>query len=134
MSKFIIECFDKVSELCDFVQDNEACPTFQFTAEYDGYLCLGSKTVRIKGKDCVVDVRGLEDGEYTPRLALRDRTIDLPKLRKQYGSLTPIDPSIEDIRKISLLERQLCQRVMALENEMREIARKVYGSILFELP
>ncbi len=132
MSKMNVQCFGRNSELVSFKEDTEKMLVFEFPEEYDGYLSLGEITAKIKGKSCAVDTRRLADGEYTPHLILADVTVDLPKLKKQYGSITPTSPRLDEINSISLRERQLNERVSKLEKRIEEISEKVYGSSLFK--
>lgn len=132
MSKMNVQCFGRNSELVSFKEDTEKMLVFEFPEEYDGYLSLGEITAKIKGKSCAVDTRRLADGEYTPHLILADVTVDLPKLKKQYGSITPTSPRLDEINSISLRERQLNERVSKLEKRIEKISEKVYGSSLFK--
>ena len=132
MSKIIIENFDDGGELVDFKSDAETFLVFEFTEEVEGYISLGNLTSKFKGTSCAMDIRQLDDGDYTPHLIMPSRTIDLPRLKKEYGAVTPIDPCISDINKLSLRERRLCRRVKILESQIKEITKKVYGSSLFE--
>ena len=132
MSKMNVQCFGRNSELVSFKEYTEKMLVFEFPEEYDGYLSLGEITAKIKGKSCAVDTRRLADGEYTPHLILADVTVDLPKLKKQYGSIIPTSPRLDEINSISLRERQLNERVSKLEKRIEEISEKVYGSSLFK--
>ena len=131
MSKIIIECFGKEAELISFSQNGDQAVVLEFTEEYDGYISLDSITARIKGSSCALDTRRLGDGEYTPRLILSDRTVDLPRLKKQLGTISPMEPERPYVVALSLRERKLCQRVDLLEKRLEEISKKICGSGLF---
>ena len=133
MSKIKIECFEHESELVGFESDYENSLVFEFSGEQDGYISLGNLTAKFTGRVCEMDIRTLYDGEHTPHLILLDRIIDLPRLKKEYGAVSMVDPSISEIRDISLREKRLLSRVEALESKMEEISKKVFGSKLFEI-
>lgn len=131
MSRILIECFGKEAELISFKQDGESAIAMEFGREYDGYVVLGSTTARIKGALCALDTRRLEDGEYTPHLVLTDMTVDLPKIRKQYGIITPVEPDTQYLVALSLRERELRERVEKLEGRVLELTQKIEGARLF---
>lgn len=132
MSKITIECFDRSAEIVSFESDREPMLVFEFTSEYDGYIALGEATARIKGARCTLDLRKINDGEYTPHLILSDKTVDLPRLKKEFGALALTEPPLNEINSLSLRERRLNKRVTELEKQMEEISKKVYGSSLFQ--
>lgn len=133
MGKWVVQCFGRLGELVSFVPGEDENPTFEFDTEYDGYISIGDVTEKFKGKSITPDLRRLEDGEYTPYLILPEVTVTLPGLKKKHGIIAPIDPSIEQIREISLRERKLCLEVEDLKSRLNEISKKVYGSNLFEI-
>ncbi len=131
MSKINIELFGSDAELISFKQDGEAALAFGFPTMLDGYVSLGGITVRICGQACAVDIRRLADGEYIPHLILADRTVDLPRVKMQYGIITPIEPDTDYVTKLSVRERRLRGRVDELEKRLDEITKKVTGASLF---
>lgn len=132
MSKIRIELFGNEAELISFKQDGGDSLVMEFGEEYDGYLSIGKLTARIKGATCALDTRRLADGEYTPRLILTDMTVDLPRIKKYCGIITPPDPELPYVHKLSLRERRLSSRVAELEKKVEEITEKVWGSSLFK--
>ena len=131
MSKIRIECFGDEAELVSFTQDGERNIQIDLGGEYDGYISVGKLTARIKGSLCSIDARGLEDGEYTPHLILNDRTIDLPKISKQYGIITPIEPELPYTLALSLREKKLRARVEELEKGLEKLTKMIEGERLF---
>lgn len=133
MSKIKIECFENEAELVSFTQDGERTVQLDLSGEYDGYISIGRLTARVKGAVCAIDIRSLEDGEYTPHLILQGRTVDLPRIKKQFGIITPIEPELPYAMAISLRERKLAERVTRLEERLEELITKVEGTRLFSL-
>ncbi len=131
MSKINIQLFGRESELVSYKQDGEPMLIFEFTEEVDGYISLGPSTSRIKGKSCPVDLRRLTDGEHIPHLILPEATLDLPRVIKQHGIISPKEPEISFLSKLSLRERRLSERVERLEGELEKIQKKVMGASLF---
>ncbi|MBO7195842.1 MAG: hypothetical protein J6V80_00735 [Clostridia bacterium] len=131
MSKIRIECFGNEAELISFSQDGERTLQIDLGGEYDGYISIGRLTSRIKGASCSMDMRGLEDGEYTPRLIVADMTVDLPKIQKQYGIITPTEPELPYTLALSLRERRLRERVDRLEKRLEELTKRIEGERLF---
>ena len=131
MSKISIEIFGKGCEIVSYKQDGESVLIFEFADELDGYIALGSATARIKGRSCAVDLRRLQDGEYTPRLVLMEATLDLPPVIKEHGMITPKEPEISYLTRLSFRERRLSERVDKLERALENIEKKVMGQGLF---
>ena len=131
MSKINIELFESDAELISFKQNGERSLVFDFSTMLDGYISLGTLTSRICGTSCAIDIRRLDDGEYTPHLILADRTLDLPKIKMQYGIIMPLEPDTDFVTKLSLRERRLKKRVDELEKKLEELTKKVSGTPLF---
>ena len=131
MGKISLELFDDGCELISFEYKKENSLTLEFTEELDGYISLGSHHARLKGKSCHIEVRDLAEGEHTPRLILRDKRIDLPKMVNESGAIYPKEHSLTEIGQVSLRERRLGRRVAELEKELLEIKNKVFGSRIF---
>ncbi len=132
MSKLKIECFGNDAELISFINESGPDLVIEFVEEVDGYVSLGNQAVKIMGKKCVLDKRKIPDGEHIPHLVLSDKTLDLPKLKKLYGSIEPAAHDIREIGELSLRERYLNRRVSLLEKQIEELTKKVYGSSLFK--
>lgn len=131
MSKMSIEIFGYDAELISHTEDGGEGLILTFASELDGYVSLANVTVRIKGASCAIDTRRIPDGEYTPHLILKDCTLNLPDIKIQYGVISPIEPDISYLRKLSIRERRLSERVESLEKKLEEINKKVVGSSLF---
>lgn len=131
MSKISIELIGSDAELISFKHSGERSLIFDFSVMLDGYISLGALTSRICGTECAIDTVRLDDGEYTPHLILADRTVDLPKIKKQYGIITPLEPDISFVTKLSLRERRLEKRVDDMEKRLEELTKKVSGTRLF---
>ena len=131
MSKITIELFDLKAEMVSFTDDGDYSLSFDFSDELDGYICLGKNTLKIKGRECVVNARHLEDGEYLPRLLLPTGSIDLPKIKVCCGIVAPTDEGASFVRELSLRERRLEERVYRLERQLDELNNKIVGGRLF---
>ena len=131
MSKINLELFLKDCELISFEYKRDGNLVFEFTEEVDGYICLGSRTARIKGKSCAIDVRDLECGEHIPRLILEDMTIDLVKIRNENGAIYPKEREACEIGDLSLRERRLKRRTDELELRLEILEKKVFGTSIF---
>ena len=131
MGKINLELFGRDCEILSYEYKKADFLRFEFTEELSGYIQLGKSTARINGKTCDVDVRELPAGEHTPRLILEDMTIDLPRLKNEYGSIYPLKHTVEEIGELSLRERRLCRRVNELEARLEEISEKVFGTTIF---
>lgn len=133
MSKVIIERFGRECEVVSFKQDPESSLIVEMTEDTEGYINLGSQTVRLKGRSCIIDARGLKDGEHTPHLILSDMTLDLPKIKKQCGIITVAERESDFLTRLSLREHRLSNRVEMLEKRLEEITEKVWGAGLFSI-
>ena len=131
MSKINLELFGRDPELISFEYKRDGTLVFEFTEDQDGYICLGKRTARIKGKSCAIDVRDLECGEHTPRLILEDMTVDLVKIQNENGAIHPKEHEIGEIGELSLRERRLARRVEELEDRLEILEKKVFGTSIF---
>ena len=131
MGKINLELFGRDCEILSYEYKKADFLRFEFTEELSGYIQLGKSTARLNGKACDVDVRELSPGEHTPRLILEGMTIDLPRLKNEYGSIYPLEHTVEEIGELSLRERRLCRRVNELEARLKEISEKVFGTTIF---
>ena len=133
MSKIKIQCFGNEAELISYTSDGEPILVIELDGDYSGYISMGNSGAKIKGATCALDVRRLDEGEYTPRLIQEDKTILLPRLVKRHGIISPAQPDINYIIAVSLRARRLTARVEMLESELNEIKKKVVGTRLLEL-
>ena len=131
MGKIVLELFGRDAEVISFEYRKENFLTFEFTDELRGHLQFGTRTVKIIGNSCAVDVRDLPTGEHIPRLILEDMTLDLPKITNENGAIYPSEHTLKEIGGLSLRERRLCRRVNELEARLEEISNKVFGSKIF---
>ena len=131
MGKIVLELFDRDCEMVSYEYKKENTLTFEFTEAMEGYIQLDGSITRLIGKSCAVNVRELKDGEHTPRLILENMTLDLPKIIKENGVISPAEHSLGEIGDISLRERRLLERVKKLESHVEEISKKVFGSKIF---
>ena len=131
MSKIQIECFDDMAEISSISTEESKFLTLKFNTGYNGYISLGRITVRIVGEECCIDASGLDDGVYSPKLILCDRSINLPPIRKEKGLISPVDYDIGYLRELSIRERRLSQRVESLSQKIEQINEKVFGSSIF---
>lgn len=129
MSKITVERFGKECEMIAFRQDKNRALTVEFTDEVSGYVSVNKLCVKIDGKSCTLKVNLLDDGEYTPRLILEDMTVDLPKIKKLYGFISPAEHSADFVASLSARERRLRIRVETLEKRLNEIEEKVSSRI-----
>ena len=131
MSKIKLELFGSTAEILSYEDGKPGALVFEFTEAQDGYIVVGSQNARIIGKECAVDLRFIKNGEYTPRLVLMEKTIDLPKIVNENGAIFPSEHSLCEIGELSIRERRLCRRVSELEERLEEISNKVYGARIF---
>ena len=131
MGKISLELFGDTCEMLSFEYKKEATLSFEFTEELDGYIALGGHSARLHGKSCSVEVRDLAEGEHTPRLVLRDKTVDLPGVVNENGAIYPREHSISELGNISLRERRLQRRVDQLERELTKLKNKDFGTVIF---
>ena len=131
MSKIKLEIFKNSAETVSFIPERSKYLGVEFTEAVDGYVIIGSQSVRIQGNSCELDVRALPDGEYIPRLILENQTIDLPPLIKECGLIIEKARSLGEIGELSLRERRLNRRVERLEEKLKEISDKIYGTTIF---
>lgn len=131
MSKIKLEIFDREVEVVSYLPERSRAFIIEFTEATDGYIVMGGQTVRIKGKECAVDIRAIKDGEHQPRLVLEDKTIDLPVIIKDLGIVRPKEREINEIGELSLREKRLMRRVSELEKRLDKISEMVYGRTIF---
>lgn len=131
MTRLVIGIFDGEAELIKYEREGGHEMEITFSEPYDGFITFGELTVRVKEGKSLLDVRLLDDGEYTPFLILKDCRRRLPRLAKRSRALEPIDPDSDFIREVSLRERKLSKRVAELEAQIEKISKSVYGTTLF---
>lgn len=130
MSKIKFELYGGDVETVDFSQDSASLLTLDFSEELEGFVRIGELTERLSGGICDFDLRLLENGDYTPELILEDRRVVLPLIKKFGNIVVCCDCTEGYIRSASQRERALSKRVLALENKIKEIEDKVYGSVI----
>ena len=73
---------------------------------------------------------GIENGSYEPVLILQSKVVRLPRITKSGRKLKPFECTDEFVRSISLRERRLALRVVALEKELKELSSKIYDTTI----
>jgi len=131
MNKFSIGIFDGEAELLDYNGGSGNEAEISFSEPYDGFITFGCITARVKDGKSTIDVRLLDDGECVPELILKESRHKLPRLVKRSRILEPADPDSNFIRRVSLRERRLSERVAELEAQIEKISKSVYGTPLF---
>ena len=127
MISFKYGLFDGEGELTDYQRGKGYETVFTFPKEVNGFLTLGDVSLRVKdGRGCI-DMRLLEDGAHIPKLIEKDRQISLPGIRKQGRIIEPAECGSDYVRRISLRERALAERVLLLEDAVSMLYEKVYG-------
>ncbi len=131
MSRIKIEIFGNEAECLLFEADRSEEIKFEFTEPCDGYLSIDGIVKIVSHGECVFDKRFICEGEYEPVLILKNDRIRLPGIKKVGRSLRLAECGSDFVRRISLRERRLAERVRSLEERLEVIAKSVYGSTLF---
>ena len=131
MTRILYGIFGGEGELLEYKRGTGHEAEIAFDTPYDGFLTVGGITVRVKDGRATVDIRLLDEGVSEPCLIQKDRRYKLPTLSKRSHLLEPTEPDGEFIRRISVRERRLEERVARLEDKLEEISRKVYGTLQF---
>ena len=131
MSKIRIECFGGEAELLSFESDGNYIADISFSEAYDGFISIENILTRVSRGVCALDTRLISDGEYEPTLILEHGTVKLPRLKKCAKLLRPAECDSDYVRRISLRERRLTERVKTLEAEILKISKSVFGTTIF---
>lgn len=131
MNKMTVECFEKETAAVNFTRESGYFLEIMFTENIDGYLILGSLSERISGNSCVLNLTRLADGEYTPKLILLDRALDLPSIVKECGGIYLSMPDPYAINEFSLKQKRQEKMIKLLESRIKELENKVLGSTIF---
>ena len=132
MSVIKVEIFGDECEVVDIKNDKSNLFVFEFSEELDGYLTFGGAVARADGKHCSIDSRHVGNGSHDPALSLDGRIIRLPRMVK-LGKLISLErPSDEYIRDVSLRARILAVRVSELEEALKKLNQRVYGTSIFK--
>ncbi len=127
MSKLVIKCFENFAEIVSASADTSRFLNLKFDGEYEGNLCIGVISASICGSECTLDTVRLPEGVYTPRLVLKDRSVELPKIRKINGVIIPEDYSLTQLRALSIRNGILSERISSLEKRLKLTEEKVFG-------
>lgn len=130
MSRLNFRLYERECELIEQLHDSSDSLEVDFSEDLTGFLRIGNLTARLSDGKCQIDLRLLENGDYTPELVLDNRLVVLPLFRK-FGNLVEcIDCTDAYIRAVSQRERALSERVKALEEKTRLLEEKVYGTVV----
>ncbi len=128
MNKIKYEIFEGDAEVTAFSQGKKPYVEFSFTEPYDGFISIDEIVAEVTGGVALLDLRLIPDGEFCPVLILQRGRIVLPKVKKSAKRFCLCDCEADYIRKISLRERRLSERVEILERELEELKKSVYGT------
>lgn len=128
MSRLIIKCFEHGAEIISSAADGSGLLQLEFDGEYNGHICIDRISKVISGSGCTLDLHQLEDGCYTPTLVLESRAIHLPPIEKINGVIIPKDYSMCNLRRLSIRDGILADRISRLEKRIKSAEEKVFGS------
>lgn len=131
MNRIKLEIFGSEAECLIFESDGSEGIKFEFTEPHDGFISIDGIVKILASGECVFDSRLLSDGEYEPTLILKREQIKLPKIKKAGKRIRLAECGSDFVRRISLRERRLAERVKSLEERLEVISKSVYGSTLF---
>ena len=130
MSRLKFRIYGSDTELVDYCTDSSNTLEFDFCEDMNGFVQIGESALRLSGGKCIFDLRLIENGEYTPRLMVDKRLVNLPVIKK-FGNLVEcIDCTDEYIRAASQRERALERKVLELEEKIRLLDEKVFGTVV----
>ncbi len=127
MSKLLIKNFEGGAEILSSSADGSRFLTIAFDIKYEGYIYLGSVSKGFKGKECTLDISTLADGEYVGKLVLKDKSISLPAIQKINGVVIPKDYDLTHLRRLSIRDAILSERISELEKRIKATEEKVFG-------
>lgn len=128
MSKIRYEIFDTDAEAVSFEQTGDGVLLINLPADYEGFLSIDGVVKRLISGTASYDLRYIADGEHTPHLILRHGRIILPKIKKCGKIISLSECDSEYIRSSSIRERRLAARVKALEEEINQLKKCIYGT------
>ena len=130
MSRLNFRLYEREVELIEQLHDSSDSLEVDFSENLTGFLRIGNLTTRLSDGKCQIDLRLLENADYTPELVLDGRLVHLP-LFKKFGSMVEcVDCTDAYIRSASQRERALSERVKALEEKTRLLEDRVYGTVV----
>ena len=80
---------------------------------------------------CNIEERALRDGEITPRLVTSCGVNTIEGFIVKGGAIIKKEPDAEYLRRAVRITQELCERVSALETELRALRSKTEGKIEF---
>ena len=130
MNRISYEIFKEDAEITFFEGASDEIAEFSFSEVEEGLLSIGGIVARVSGGKCRLDLRLIENGSYEPVLILQSKVVRLPRITKSGRKLKPFECTDEFVRSISLRERRLALRVVALEKELKELSSKIYDTTI----
>ena len=130
MSRLKFKLYDREVELIEHSRDSSESLEMDFSENLTGFLRIGNLTARLSDGRCRVDLRLLENGDYTPELVLDRGLVVLPLFRKFGNAVECIDCTDAYIRAASQRERALSKQVATLEDKIKLLEDKVYGTVV----
>jgi len=131
MNKMKIELFGSEAECVSFEAEGGDGLFFLLPESTEGLISIDGIVKLVAAGNCIFDTRLLPDGEHEPYLLADKKKIALPKITKQARKIRLAECSSEFVRRISLREQRLAERVRTLERELEKISEKIYGSHVF---
>ena len=131
MSRLKIEIYGSEAEVTAFEPDECESVSFLLSSPCDGFISIDGVTARLRGGECIFDLRLLGSGKYTPVLILEDRIVTLPTVIKTGKKFALADCTQEFIRAISKRERELEARVAELEATVKKLADSIFKNTIF---
>ena len=130
MNRISYEIFKEDAEITFFEASSSEIAEFSFSEVDVGLLSIGGIVGRVSEGKCRLDLRLIENGSYEPVLILEGKLVRLPRITKSGRKLQPFECSEQFVHSISLRERRLAQRVLALEKELKELSSKIYDTTI----
>lgn len=130
MSRLKFKLYGSEVELISMASDSSGSLELDFSENSSGFLRIGKLALKLTDGKCIVDLRLLENGEYTPELVLDNRLVVLPLMRKFGNVVECLDCTADYIRAASQRERALAELVATLEEKIKLLEDKVYGTVV----
>lgn len=131
MSKINFIILDGRGEVDSYLDTASEELELAFPKSTEGYLQIGELTKKLSGGRCIFRTANLPDGELCAALILPEGRINLPALMKSGARVTPISPSEEYVRALSVRELKLAERVRGLESAVSRLEKKINGTTIF---
>lgn len=131
MNKISLEIFENEAECISFEGDGSGGLIFELSEPLNALLSIDGIVKPLTDGRCTLDLRLLTDGEHEPHLLYAKRKIALPRLTKRASKIRLADCGADFIRRVSLRERRLAERVKELETKLIEVCDKVFGATIF---